>query len=357
MKKKETFDLFISHATADRVLAAALRDLICNTLKLEKNRVFVSSDGESIRLGQKDEPQITEAHKAAKAVIALMTPRSIFRPWVVYETGGANFHSSKPLFVVLSNGATVESLPAPLKVWHTGSLVDRVCLNNLCDSLGDILRRRYSVIKDKDSRRVTELARHTIGDWESVNVSLVAEQAARSPFAFQNILDGDAEEGARKDIYVFGLNLHFLTRGQSRIDFLKLTLNWLQADAARQFTAVITDYRCAPVVDAWERVWLEDFARHLTQSRKAFKHWRQAATARGLAARLRLFVTDFIPTTAVFVDPNETRGYMVLTPIGYRLIPAEKPHFIVGRRQNKVVFDHYWNAFYERVRDKCRPLT
>lgn len=88
MKTKRTkkaahrFEIFISHATADKRLAEALRNLICDSLRLKAQDVFVSSDGESLKIGGWDYEQIKSAHKFAKAVVAMMTPRSIFSPWV-----------------------------------------------------------------------------------------------------------------------------------------------------------------------------------------------------------------------------------------------------------------------------------
>ncbi len=131
--------IFISHATADQNLAGLLQRVIVKSLKLPSNQVFCSSDNESMKLGKKDEPQLAEAHSQAKAVVALMTPKSIFRPWVIYEAGGADFSASKPLFVVLANGITVDCLPAPIKSWHAGYLENLSDISRLCESLGGML--------------------------------------------------------------------------------------------------------------------------------------------------------------------------------------------------------------------------
>lgn len=355
MKPKREFEVFISHAAADRTLAVALRDLICGALNLGEDKIFVSSDNRSLRPGMKDEPQITEAHKNAKTVVALMTPRSIFRPWVIYETGGANFHSAKPLFVVLSNGATVDCLPAPLKVWHAGSLSDRTCLQNLCECLRGVLGKRNIVLAQKKVRRVIRLATRATGDWEAVNVTLVAEKAANSPFGIQSILDDTTAEGAKRDIYLFGQNLHFLTRGQTRYNIKQMVFNWLQKDTARQFTAVLCDIRCAHEVATLENMFVNEFKRHLRTSSQELKRW--IGEARRLKLNLNVLVTDFVPTTAVFVDPERASGYMVLTPITYKAIPTERPHFIVGRKQNSAVFGYYWYAYFDRIRTNSSALV
>jgi hypothetical protein len=355
MPKGINFKIFISHASADQHVATALCDLICNALRLDKGEVFVSSSPDSIRLGDKDEVQITEAHKSAMAVVALMTPRSIFRPWVIYEAGGANFQSAKPLFVVLSNGATVDCLPSPLKVWHAGSLSEKANLYNLCRSLAKVIGTLPVTPDEKDLKRVTSLAKVSAGDWESVNVSLVAEKAANSPFALNSILDETSPQGAKREIFIFGQNLHFLTKGQAHNDYFRLISAWLKVNKTRRFTAVITDFRCKDVVKAWQRMYGEIFRRHLFESRNVLKRWLLDSKEESL--NIRVLVANFIPTTAVFVDPHDNHGYMILTPTTYRSMPTEKPHFILGKKQNKVVFDYYWFAYDERIRDGCKTLS
>ena len=93
-----------------------LTPLICS----KKEAVFCSSDKESIRMDDVLYEKITQVLQSAKVVIALITPNSLYRPWVLFETGGAHFFkvdgakkNHKPLFLVYANGINSKSLPAP----------------------------------------------------------------------------------------------------------------------------------------------------------------------------------------------------------------------------------------------------
>ena len=53
--------------------------------------------------------------------------------------------------------------------------------------------------------------------------------------------------------------------------FKKLVFAWLKKDTRRRFTAVITDSRCAVTVRAWQKMFPDEFKRHLEKSSKEFK--------------------------------------------------------------------------------------
>src|SRR5437667_294066 len=96
--------LFLSHAAADKELAEALKVMLAQCLFLDPDRIFLTSDAVSMRTGRTSVAQITEAHGQAKAVVALLTPRSVDRPWVLFECGGSHFNPFKMLHIVRANG-------------------------------------------------------------------------------------------------------------------------------------------------------------------------------------------------------------------------------------------------------------
>lgn len=75
--------IFISHASEDRILAKKIKQLFLNSLKkLKSDEIFCSSDKKSIKMYAHPFQKITQALQSAKVVLALMTPNSIYRPWV-----------------------------------------------------------------------------------------------------------------------------------------------------------------------------------------------------------------------------------------------------------------------------------
>ncbi len=115
MNSQSNTEIFISYASDDLELAKLIKQLLVKSLKLSNNQVFYSGDEKSIRTNTIEYDRITEALRSAKVVIALMTPNSIYRQWVLFESGGAHFSPSDKLFLVYANGINPKSLPAPLK--------------------------------------------------------------------------------------------------------------------------------------------------------------------------------------------------------------------------------------------------
>jgi hypothetical protein len=196
------------------------------------------------------------------------------------------------------------------------------------------------------------LAKPTGGDWEAVNVGLIANSASRSPFSIANILNDSAADGAKKEIYLFGQSLRFVTRRQGKWDFKKLTLDWLQKDKSRQFHAIVINSERSRVVATSNKVSTDDFEREVKSSTTELNRWKVLAQKKGL--NFFVYTTDFVPTSVTFVDPENDFGYMVLSPFAYGAGAGERPHFIVGRIQNAVVFDHFWCSYRDHLWNEQR---
>ena len=349
MAKSKRFRLFISHATPDSRLAGALKRLFCERLGLSDSEVFVSSDGNSMVMGRKDDEQITVAHQQADAIVLIMTPNSLTRPWVIYEAGGANF-ASKPLFVVLANGLGFRVLPPPIATWHVGSLGDKHDVVNLCASLSKLLRRKSTKKGDGELQQVVKLAKKGSRDWEFVRIGLMGEKMNQSPFNFDSILSRAAEE-----IAIGGQNLYHITRRSNSRRYIVKIFSWLGKKKGRKCYILVNDYRNKEVVKAWSSVIGPDYGRHLKHSTSVFKSW--AARARKEKLDLIIKVTDFVPVTTTFVDPNENDGFLVLTPVMYKPLSSERPHFVLTKTADSSIFDYYWNSFWDRFDDQSRNLT
>ena len=140
MSKSSKPQIFISHASDDSKMANLIKEILVGSLRLpNREKIFVSSDEESIRLDDIQYERITTALQSSKIVLALITPNSVHRPWVLFEAGGAHFFGkscekklSKSLFLLCANGIKPESLPAPLKPREAKDLRDRNVVSQLC---------------------------------------------------------------------------------------------------------------------------------------------------------------------------------------------------------------------------------
>jgi hypothetical protein len=78
--------IFISHIGEERPLALRLQSFLEIALS-PKPSVFVSSDYDSIRSGEEWYRAILDGVRRSQAVIALVSPESVKRPWINFEAG------------------------------------------------------------------------------------------------------------------------------------------------------------------------------------------------------------------------------------------------------------------------------
>jgi len=135
-QEHRTHRIFISHAEADKGIAMALKRLI-GSLFHEQIDTFVSSDEESIRLGEQWFEIITSALHQADSILVLCSPESVRRPWVNFEFGGAYF-LGKSVIPICIKEMRLEDLPSPYNRFQgfTGSDYPR-----LIHLLGEIAQR------------------------------------------------------------------------------------------------------------------------------------------------------------------------------------------------------------------------
>jgi TIR domain-containing protein len=103
--------IFLSHAESDAALAQLLHD------ELRRARpdvdVFVSSVPGAIPTGIEWRTEIKQQLKAADAYLALLTPASVQRQWVWFESGAA-FMSDRLFVGVCASGLRKSAVPSPL---------------------------------------------------------------------------------------------------------------------------------------------------------------------------------------------------------------------------------------------------
>jgi hypothetical protein len=325
-------------------LADTLKKLVTKAVPSLQRRVFVSSDGKSIPDYVKWEAAVTSAHQESSVVIALMTPNSVFRPWVIYEAGGANFQRRKPLFVVRANGLAADSLPGPLRPWQSIELSSLEDVKTLCQSVAKLLRKNFQW--DRGICRIAEqvvlFASKQAGDWALVNTSLTSEVMHDSPFNLLNLLDLDSPFSAKKDICVVGQNLHTLVTNR---EFKCRIFKWLKngTSTQRRFALVTCNPRQTAVVKAWQELHQSKlFIRHLNESVRTFKLWQREAQKKCRKGKLLFKPMDDFPLNITFVDPEEDSGFLVLTVVSVSGATGDRPHFIVGKHQQRHVFYYYW---------------
>jgi hypothetical protein len=130
--------IFISHIAEETEVATALQKLIKDNFPQPLN-IFVSSDGESIKMGR-DWPKIVLTKlRECTVQIVICSPKSVTREWINLETGAALVRENIPIIPVCHSGTIPSKLPIPLLLRQGVKLTDiekmKVMIDNLAHDL------------------------------------------------------------------------------------------------------------------------------------------------------------------------------------------------------------------------------
>jgi hypothetical protein len=129
--------VFISHISAESAIAQGLKRSLDGHFGGRLD-IFVSSDRETIRAGQKWLDEVDAALKSADAELVLCSKASIGRPWVNFEAGAAWLRRI-PVIPVCHSGLTLADLPAPLSMLQGVECSSVSGLQKLYDALAAVL--------------------------------------------------------------------------------------------------------------------------------------------------------------------------------------------------------------------------
>jgi hypothetical protein len=340
--------IFLSHASEDRTLALRLQALLEACIRWIPNArlVFSTSDITAIEGGQDWYKAIVEAVRGSRACLALLTPNSIYsKPWVSYESGAAYataFSGSDPkrVFGLLANGVTQRIVPAPLQPFQTRDLAQANQVAQLLKELAGFLGAECMIDEDI-LEGVVQLCSGHGQRWDSVEPVLVARSSDESPFNFEIALGC-----ARQHVALFGQNLQRVARTES---LQRAIIDFLKRGPERRVDLVICDVRNSKAVDAWSTLNPDleltfPYRDQLEQSTTKFKELVETCR-REHVATLAVKAHDLVPFGATAVDPITDDGVIGVHPmINHVAKAAERPQFLIRRRTNRDVFQHYWRA-------------
>jgi len=116
--KKE--GVFISHINEESRMAQGVKSLLREAFGPDL-RVFVSSDYESLRGGDKWFPTILANLKSTRVILVLLSKNSLYRPWVPYEAGVGEGAGAKVIPMVHMD-FSLRELGPPLGEYHVRRL-------------------------------------------------------------------------------------------------------------------------------------------------------------------------------------------------------------------------------------------
>lgn len=338
--------IFISHANIDRSLALLVKEIFNgNLIKPEGGdiiKVFCSSDIGDIEGGKPWFDAIMTALRTSQVCISIMTPNSVHRPWVLFESGGAyslsiGQQSRSRMFPVCSKSVK-NILPGPLSFIQARYIGDKKEVLQLCKEVASIFGISDFNPPNRIINQLRKVASHGRDNWEYVHPCLVGDRLDSSPFSIDALVDI-----AQSYIFCGGQNLHFLANS---VPIKAKLFKWLAKSNENKIDLLLCDPREDDAVNAWTTVGA-DYPKHLKDSIQIFKGWLTEGNVLGFENRLRIRVTKLVTTSITFIDSSNTNSaFLVLTPVVFmKPFSPERPHFIVPKKDLKQVFDYYWEAY------------
>lgn len=170
--------VFFSHSSRDggalRRLKQRFIDLTGSTID-----VFLSSDGQSIRLGQNWLASIEQALADATLMFVFVSPTAVKSPWIYFEAGHAY---AKRLDVVPVGlfGIEVGSIPPPLSILQGFNVSGHESLNNIIAKTNEkfsyshklgFLPEDYAALQSQNSFAASRLLGKHVGAIEYIEVA------------------------------------------------------------------------------------------------------------------------------------------------------------------------------------------
>lgn len=341
--------LFISHAAKDKKLALLVKNLFAGRLGRGQHRVkvFCSSDLGSIGTGKEWFNVIIRSLRKSQACVCILTPNSVYRPWVLFEAGGAYLCSksngNRPaLYPGCALGMKASLLPEPLKHLDVRDFSDPKEVEQLYRDVRKMFGGEAcsQTAIDDICLEAKEGSRH----WGQVRQCLQGERLDQTPFHASDLL-----ASARKHFFAAGQTLTNLATDS----FRDALFGWLEAKKDRKAQFLICNPEERGSVSAWSVVG-EDYKRDLTKSVRIFKQWVRLARDQSLSLEVR--VTKLVTTSITAVDPDES-GTLVITPVVFgRPISGDRPHFVLSKAGNGDAFMHYWATYRNQFSQRSKSV-
>lgn len=160
-RQRLSMTIFISHASADKVLAGALARLLRSAFNLPTDEIRCTSVDEfRLQAGADTNDQLRQEVRESKVFIGIITPASIQSAYVLFELG-ARWGAKLPLYPVLARGAGSSHLKGPLSTINALDISNPQLVRRLLEDVargGSLVSERQSALETSISLVATEAA-------------------------------------------------------------------------------------------------------------------------------------------------------------------------------------------------------
>jgi len=183
-----------------------------------------------------------------------------------------------------------------------------------------------------------------------------------SPFELSRLL-----KSATKSIFIVGQNLYGLVNGKIEVadsgvdrssSFRILLENWLMEEKGhRQVQMLMCDPRSSEAVINYAMVFGRVFIPDLCEAITKYRWWQKDMKSIGFDAK----VTRTVPLSLIATDGDagdENNAKMIITPLAFEPTPPIRPRFLITRKYNQAIFDHYYEKFHNLLSSPyTRPIS
>jgi TIR domain len=180
-----THQMFLSHDSRDRVKANILATAITR-MTLAQIAVWNSSDGSGnggLQPGHVWLDEIRTRLAASRAVVALLTPTSIARPWLLFESGFGAANPDCDVIPVCIGVDNTTDVPFPLAMYQTYLLSDYESLKRFAEKL----LGRYEIHFDEEM--VRPVLTEAVKQLSQAEEAQTPKQLARKELTLFNVVE------------------------------------------------------------------------------------------------------------------------------------------------------------------------
>ncbi len=286
--KVSDYEVFIAYSGADE----DLKDVVVSALKKQINQdlIFAFRDAP---FGEDWLERNTQAAAKARVLVVLLTPNSIYSPWIHYEiganrvaglqsprdTGHQRSKTAPTIVMALAKGLGPGDLPPDVADFYRLIRVDfkqldtNTSVKKFLTSIGEALDTEHSW-RSSTLASIVRVAKG-VGGWSVTSQCAHATPISRSPFTFMTHL----EATTTRHIVDFSQNLHFLFgKETAAADRRKALLKQLRRKGGPTVEIIICDKDYPEFRQSWNELMGSSYEEHLDNATgNLVKFWERYA--------------------------------------------------------------------------------
>ncbi len=381
---KTKHEIFISYSTQDKALAECIQKIAGSLLGITpsqrqqlSDRVFLSDN--SIPGGMDWLATIDNAISKTKVLIVLLTPNSIYSPWVHYEIGAAQItHKLRwikrgaQVFPLLAGGLTTNDFPTDMSS-VLQSLRLQFCSAYTEDDLKDFVQALATSLGCKKGieeacvwrcKELLKLSKGCLEGWGHTCMGRNILRIGSSPYVFERIIKAPST----KRLFIAGQNLFSLLRDDQKNGLQKILLQELKTRDDLNVRILICDYEYKPFRESWNLLmgggqgYASDLAQATRNLRMLHDNCHPSSGSASIKGTFVARVTKVIPVSATFVNADDqgTDGDAVIRPVLGREPKQRAAFCVTAPGPQKDIYCYYWGIFdriWDDRNDRTRCIT